>query len=270
MKHTINPKLRYVALLCGLRGDCITMPGDAVQDMSASGPVDESVAYWSGKIQRDPDLTPDRLRSILKEYGAWDAEQLADDDANWHRALWIAACNCAEDDNPEIAEPKNEEERVAMVQSAWKDDPDSREGCGWDLADRIRTMGAAEWEAVLGGYLRCGREELQRFMVEWQPLDDWAEGVASAAMNYLVLPRDGVVFKGGDFWFEPKLIADSISLRESGIVGIMLGADTECWEEKRKQDIRKLCRYMGAGHVAETAAREGITRVPTILALAAR
>ncbi len=33
----------------------------------------------------------DALRAELREYGAWDDEQLADDAANWDRIVWIAA-----------------------------------------------------------------------------------------------------------------------------------------------------------------------------------
>ena len=36
------------------------------------------------------------LRQELREYGAWDDEQLADHDANLDRLLWIACCDIAE------------------------------------------------------------------------------------------------------------------------------------------------------------------------------
>lgn len=163
----------------------------------------------------------------------------------------------------------NDSHRVAMVQAAWKDDPDSREGCGWDLTDRIRTMGEDEWRDTLACYLQCSRHELQKFLTHWTQLDDWASKVANAAMDDLTIPHVGVVFKGKDFWFEPKWIADSISLLDNGIVPIIQAADRECWEQKRKEDIRKLCDYLGCGHVAFTAADRGIDRVPKILELAA-
>lgn len=41
--------------------------------------------------------TPDTIRAELKEYGTWDDTQLADDDANRERIVWIAGCNIAEE-----------------------------------------------------------------------------------------------------------------------------------------------------------------------------
>jgi hypothetical protein len=73
----------------------IGMPKEAVDDMSASGSVDSSVAYWKPKIKIS--ATPDQIRAELKEYGAWDAEDLSDDDANLGRILWIGAGNIKEE-----------------------------------------------------------------------------------------------------------------------------------------------------------------------------
>jgi hypothetical protein len=42
-------------------------------------------------------LSPDDIRSELKEYGAWDDDELADDEANKQRILWIAGGNISED-----------------------------------------------------------------------------------------------------------------------------------------------------------------------------
>lgn len=36
-------------------------------------------------------ISPELLAAELKEYGAWDAEQLADHEENKQRILWIAA-----------------------------------------------------------------------------------------------------------------------------------------------------------------------------------
>lgn len=74
----------------------IAMPQEAVNDMSGPGPADDAVRYWEPKIAREPGVTPEALRAELREYGAWDAEQLADDNANWERILWIAAGNIRE------------------------------------------------------------------------------------------------------------------------------------------------------------------------------
>lgn len=74
----------------------IAMPLEAARDCSESGSVDESVAHWAGKIVRPDACTPKALAAELKEYGAWEAEELADDAANWNRIVWIAACDISE------------------------------------------------------------------------------------------------------------------------------------------------------------------------------
>lgn len=42
-------------------------------------------------------IDPDTLREELREYGAWDGDELADHDANLMRLVWVAACDVAED-----------------------------------------------------------------------------------------------------------------------------------------------------------------------------
>lgn len=77
----------------------IDLPDEAVQDCSHQGQCDADVEAWAGRIARPADATPEALAAELKEYGAWDAEQLADDAANWHRIIWIAAGNIKEGNN---------------------------------------------------------------------------------------------------------------------------------------------------------------------------
>lgn len=71
----------------------IDMPDEAVPDCSHQGACDDDVAYWSERIRLAPEATPERIRAELKEYGAWDAEELADDAQNLQRIIWCAACN---------------------------------------------------------------------------------------------------------------------------------------------------------------------------------
>lgn len=73
------------------------MSDDAVQSCHHQGVCDDDVAYWAGKIDRPASVTPEKLAAELKEYGAWDAEELADDEANWRRIVWIAAGNIQEE-----------------------------------------------------------------------------------------------------------------------------------------------------------------------------
>ena len=63
------------------------------------GQCDQDVAALAKnpKIRRMLDKIPaDKLRAELKGYGAWDAKELADDQANRHRILWLAAANIQE------------------------------------------------------------------------------------------------------------------------------------------------------------------------------
>lgn len=80
------------------------MPAEAVSDCSHQGSCDEDVAHWQSRIARPAAITPEALRAELKEYGAWDEPELADDDANWRRIIWIAAGN--------IQDEKHETERA--------------------------------------------------------------------------------------------------------------------------------------------------------------
>lgn len=49
-------------------------------------------------------IDPEILRRELKEYGAWDADELADHDANLNRILWIACGDITEQENNEETE----------------------------------------------------------------------------------------------------------------------------------------------------------------------
>jgi len=77
----------------------IEMPGEAADDMSGPGPADSAVSYWQYRIARPEECTPERLAEELRDYGAWDAEELADDSANWGRILWITAGNIYDEDD---------------------------------------------------------------------------------------------------------------------------------------------------------------------------
>lgn len=75
----------------------LSMPLEASRDCSHSGQCDADVEHWAGKIPRPAEITPEALRAELKEYGAWDEQELADDAANWRRLIWSAANNIAEE-----------------------------------------------------------------------------------------------------------------------------------------------------------------------------
>lgn len=42
-------------------------------------------------------LDPDTVRKKLKEYGAWNEQELSDDTENLYRVIWIAAGNIREE-----------------------------------------------------------------------------------------------------------------------------------------------------------------------------
>jgi hypothetical protein len=68
----------------------VSQPGDASENVEAL----RLVPYVKSQLDR---LDTEAVRAELKEYGAWDAEQLSDHDANLTRILWIAGCNISEE-----------------------------------------------------------------------------------------------------------------------------------------------------------------------------
>ena len=69
----------------------IEMPDDAVRDCSHQGRCDDDVTYWEQKIRID--ASAEDIRNELREYGAWEAQDLEDDKVNRQRIIWIAAGN---------------------------------------------------------------------------------------------------------------------------------------------------------------------------------
>lgn len=68
----------------------ITLPGDCIDDCSAQGAVDDSVAYWVERLGFDPPVIG--TRAYLESTGGWCEEQLNDSEQNKNRLLWII-CN---------------------------------------------------------------------------------------------------------------------------------------------------------------------------------
>lgn len=104
----INPAKTYWATFNRFS---VRLRGEAVLDIAQSGANDEAVAYWVDRAEFPKNLrnevtaTPDSIRAELKEYGAWDKEELADDAANRARIVWQAAWNIADDDAPDSSDP---------------------------------------------------------------------------------------------------------------------------------------------------------------------
>lgn len=70
------------------------------QGASRQGQCDDDVAALvrEPKIRRQLDkIDPAKIAAELEEYGAWDAEELADAEQNRHRIVWLAAGNIVEE-----------------------------------------------------------------------------------------------------------------------------------------------------------------------------
>jgi len=90
----------------------IRLPGQCVTDCSHSGQCDQEVAHWVPLIKKQVEKdnfsnkpTAEKIREELREFGAWTSEDLQDDDQNWHRLVWCASCNIAEEEKPSCAQP---------------------------------------------------------------------------------------------------------------------------------------------------------------------
>lgn len=90
------------ALLQAFFSRCLTleMSEDDARNCSRPGmPADDEVAatvrlpYIAAQLDA---MDADDIRAELKECGAWDADELADDEQNRHRLVWIAACDIRE------------------------------------------------------------------------------------------------------------------------------------------------------------------------------
>jgi hypothetical protein len=102
MRDSIQPDSPYfLSSSCG-RVE-VVVPGQAILDLSASGPVDDAAEYWSqeGRTWGWGDVDPRDVARDLAEYGAWDEEDLKDEDLNRERFLWTAACSVAEEAEPD-------------------------------------------------------------------------------------------------------------------------------------------------------------------------
>lgn len=105
----INPDALYWASFNRFE---LRLTGKCVLDCSGGGAKDEAVAYWTPRIMaqiakdnfpNSPDA--DKIRAELSETGAWDNDELQGAETNLGRLIWIAACNIAEEDEPDCSEP---------------------------------------------------------------------------------------------------------------------------------------------------------------------
>ena len=63
---------------------------------SADTDISVLVADTSISAQLDA-LDPTAIRNALRPYGAWDTDELADDEANRNRIVWLAVGKCKDE-----------------------------------------------------------------------------------------------------------------------------------------------------------------------------
>lgn len=77
----------------------LTLKGRCISECSQSGSVDAEVAFWAPIVflaKPNQGISPEAIRSELKECGAWDEKELEDTKQNERRIVWIAACDLKE------------------------------------------------------------------------------------------------------------------------------------------------------------------------------
>ena len=80
----------------------LQMTLEQAQSASHQGQCDDDVLALSKVPEIAAQLEaidPETLRKELREYGAWDADELSDHEQNLQRLLWCAACDIRENSN---------------------------------------------------------------------------------------------------------------------------------------------------------------------------
>lgn len=72
----------------------IELPAQCVDDCHHQGACDADVTYWRQRLNLQ--IAPELLKAELREYGAWDEEELSDHETNLERIIWLAAGNIQE------------------------------------------------------------------------------------------------------------------------------------------------------------------------------
>ena len=82
----------------GIDPDKSPLPEECVRACSHPGRVDDDVSVWVDELKFDQNFPVERARRWLREYGAWDEEELAKMDARElaEKALWIFACDISD------------------------------------------------------------------------------------------------------------------------------------------------------------------------------
>lgn len=91
------PPLHWFTSTCGRVELCMALA--QAQSVAGAGQQDDNVRALSevpGIAEQLAAIDPGALSLELREYGAWDAEELEDHAQNLQRVLWLAGCDIAE------------------------------------------------------------------------------------------------------------------------------------------------------------------------------
>lgn len=94
-------------VFCGLRGLEIAMTYNDAESASHSGDCSDAVEWLlqQPEIAAQLDaISAEQIREGLRDAGAWSEEELANDEANRLRAVWLAACDARENGSQELSE----------------------------------------------------------------------------------------------------------------------------------------------------------------------
>lgn len=165
----LNPQALYWASFNRFE---LRLPGQCVIDCSHSGQCDDDVEAWIDRVRKQiasddfPNKpTPELIREELREYGAWDDEELANDEQNFRRIVWLAAGSISDDDTPDCSDPINGDlplEHVAEYDGAaqWCAERGLKGECGDALPPGMATDGALK-------YISADPEAFQRRVREF-------------------------------------------------------------------------------------------------------
>lgn len=172
----------------GTRGLEITMTLEQAQSASHQGQCEDDVAA----LVSEPDipeqldaLDPEDIRAGLKEIGAWDEEELSDDQQNRRRAVWLAAC----DINERYGENSDEWEELAALKAL----AEEADGYAPDWADGATLVRESYFE----DYARELAEDIGAIKDEesWPyTCIDWAKAASDLQQAYTAVEFGDVTY----------------------------------------------------------------------------
>lgn len=165
----------------------LQMTMEQAESASHSGDCDDDVrelAKVPAIAEQLTKLDPAVLSAELKEYGAWNAEELADHDQNLQRVLWLEACEISEQDGCNCGEHGDmERNEYSYFNPTWENykgesPADIRKYCRQDY-ERMESLHRGDW-CYLG--IRADAEIV---------VDGVAQGISSGGLWGVEADSDG-------------------------------------------------------------------------------